>query len=97
VFTATYADLVEGLFDGTHGVQEIDDALPAPAELVRSEILTLITHPTGRYAAALRDNDVCHWAPSVRTRLYRSRGDRDVDFANAEQCRRQIIARGGTA
>ncbi|MEV4622444.1 hypothetical protein AB0J74_27490 [Asanoa sp. NPDC049573] len=57
----------------------------------------MIANPTGRYAAGLRANDVCHWAPKVPTRLYAARGDRDVVFANAEQCRRQILARGGTA
>lgn len=97
VFTAPYADKVEGLFDGTHGVRDIDDALPTPEKLFRPEILALIANPAGRYAAALRENDVCHWAPSAPTRLYHSRGDRDVVFANAEQCRRQIMARGGTA
>jgi acetyl esterase/lipase len=97
VFTARYADLVEGLFDGTHSVGEIDAALPAPGDLFRPEILMLIANPTGRYAAALRDNDACHWAPSAPTRLYASHGDRDVVFANAEQCRQQITASGGTA
>jgi pimeloyl-ACP methyl ester carboxylesterase len=97
VFTAPYADLVEDLFDGTHGVTDIDAALPAPEHLFHPDMLTLITNPTGRYAAALRDNDVCRWAPQAPTRLYHSRGDRDVDFANAEQCHRQITARGGTA
>jgi acetyl esterase/lipase len=96
VFTARYADLVEDLFDGSHGITEIDAALPTPQELFRPEILTLIANPTGRYAEALRDNDVCHWAPTAPTRLYQSRGDRDVDVANAEQCRLQIMARGGT-
>lgn len=97
VFTAPCADLVEDLFDGNHSVTDIDAALPAPAELFRPDILALITNPTGRYAAALRDNDVCRWAPGTPTRLYHSRGDRDAVFANAEQCHRQITARGGTA
>jgi acetyl esterase/lipase len=97
VFTAQYADIIEGLFDGTHGIADIDAALPVPQELFRPEILALIANPTGRYAAALRDNDVCHWAPSVPTRLYAARGDQDVVYANAEQCRRQIMTRGGTA
>lgn len=97
VFTAPYADTVEGLFDGSHSFTEIDAALPAPAELFRPEILALINHPSGRYAAALRANDVCRWAPSAPIRLYASPGDRDVTIANAEQCRRQITARGGTA
>jgi hypothetical protein len=97
VFTARYAGSVEGLFDGTHEVDEIDAALPAAAELFRPEILALVAHPTGRFAAALRDNDVCHWAPAAPTRLYLGSLDTDVVPANAYQCRRQIIAHGGTA
>jgi pimeloyl-ACP methyl ester carboxylesterase len=97
VFKAPYADMVEGLYDGGHGVVDIDAALPTPAELFRPEALRLIADPSGRYAAAARDNAVCRWAPSVPTRLYASHGDRDVTFAVAEQCRGQIAARGGTA
>jgi hypothetical protein len=97
IFTAPYADIVEDLFDGSHGITDIDAVLPTVRELFRPEILALIANPTGRYAAALRDNDVCRWAPTVPTRLYASRGDRDVAYANAEQCRRQILNRGGTA
>jgi hypothetical protein len=97
IFTARYAGTIEGLYDGDHGFTDIDAALPAPKDLFRPRTLTLIAHPTGRYARALRDNDVCHWAPPAPVRLYAADGDRDVTSANAEQCRRQIQARGGTA
>jgi hypothetical protein len=97
IFTAPYADIVEGLFDGSRGIADIDAVLPTPQELFRPETLALIANPTGRYAAALRANDVCHWVPNAPTRLYAAHGDRDVVYVNAEQCRRQIIARGGTA
>lgn len=97
VFTARYAGAIEGLFDGSHGFNEVDAALPAPQDLFRPETLALIGHPTGRYAKALRDNDVCRWAPPAPIRLYVGDGDRDAVPANAEQCRRQIVARGGTA
>jgi alpha/beta superfamily hydrolase len=96
IFAAQYADIVEGLFDGTHST-DIDAVLPTPEALFRPETLALIANPTGAYAAALRDNDVCRWRPAVPTRLYAARGDRDVVFANAEQCRRQIRASGGAA
>lgn len=97
IFTPAYAGIVEDLFDGTRGILEIDAVLPAPEELFRPEILALIANPSGTYAAALRSNDVCHWAPSAPTRLYQSRADRDVVFANAERCRQQIMSAGGTA
>jgi pimeloyl-ACP methyl ester carboxylesterase len=97
IFTAPYAGIIEGLFDGTHTVTDIEAVLPVPQKLFQPQALALIARPTGRYAAALRDNDVCYWAPSVPTRLYAAHGDLDVVFANAEQCRRQIMAHGGTA
>ena len=97
VFTAPYADLIEGLYDGTRGVPDIDATLPEPQELFRPEALRLIADPTGRYAAAARDNDVCRWAPSAPTRLYAAHGDRDVNFAVAEQCQRQLVERGAPA
>ena len=97
VFDPRYAGMVEDLFDGTHGVNEVDAVLPALAELLRPDILAQLAHPTGRFAAALRDNDVCHWAPAAPTRLYVGRLDTDVVPANADRCRQQIIARGGAA
>jgi pimeloyl-ACP methyl ester carboxylesterase len=97
IFNEPYAGTVEALFDGTHSVPDIDAALPTPQELFRPRTLALLARPTGNYAAALRANDVCHWSPAVPTRLYAAHGDTDVVFANAEQCRQQITARGGTA
>jgi hypothetical protein len=98
VFAAPYADSVEGLFDGTHGLDMVAAALPdTPEQLFRPEALARMAHPSGRLAAALRDNDVCRWTPTVPTRLYAGRGDRDVASVHAEQCQRQILDRGGVA
>jgi acetyl esterase/lipase len=98
VFTAPYADTVEGLFDGTHDVASIRAALPARAQdLFRPEFLARLAAPSGRLAAALRDNDVCRWRPSAPVRLVAARGDRDVPFEHAEHCRQQLRSRGGDA
>src|SRR5205814_3415033 len=41
VFTAQYAGIIEGLFEGSQGIAGIDAALPTPQELFRPEILAL--------------------------------------------------------
>jgi pimeloyl-ACP methyl ester carboxylesterase len=98
VFHQPYAGIVEGLFDGSHGTAEVIAALPStPGELLLPQMLEQIARPTGRLAEALRANETCDWAPAVPARLYAGRLDRDVVFAHAEFCRRQILAAGGQA
>jgi hypothetical protein len=97
VFTAPAAGQVNGLFDGTHEIDAIVAGLPAATGLLQPSWRNLIEHPAGRLAAAVRANQVCQWAPHEPTRLYASRGDRDVVFASARACLREIEARGGRA
>ena len=98
VFAAPWASMVEGLFDGFHSVVEIAQALPdSPAELLLPSAVAWLSNPDGRLLSALRDNDVCHWAPKVPVRLYVGRLDRDVVPEHAPRCRDQIAAAGGSA
>lgn len=97
VFTEPAASKITSLFDGTHDLNEIAAALPPAAELLRPAWHAQILHPTGRFAAAIRRNQVCHWAPQAPTRLYASHGDHDVVFANAQTCLQQIHNVGGRA
>ena len=97
VFTQPYASTIDALFDGSHEFTEIAGDLPAPQQLFQPAYLALIAHPSGPLEAALATNDVCRWAPRVAVRLFAGRADRDVVFANAQQCRAEIIAHGGDA
>jgi pimeloyl-ACP methyl ester carboxylesterase len=97
VFTDPAAGEIDGLFDGTHEIDEIAAALPPATELLQPAWQAQIAHPTGRFAAAVKANQVCHWAPRAPVRLYASHGDHDVVFANAQTCLAQIQARGGHA
>lgn len=97
VFAPPYAGTVAALFDGSHEFTGIAAALPPPQQLLRPAVLAAIAHPTGPFAAALRANEVCLWAPHVPTRLFAGRADRDVVFANTDRCRAQIVAHGGEA
>jgi hypothetical protein len=97
IFLEPYADTVTALFDGTHGITEVEAALTALDLVFRPEVLSRLPNPTGRLLEALRDNDVCQWRPTVPTRLYAGRADTDVPFAHAEQCQLQIAAHDGHA
>ncbi|GAB3420516.1 alpha/beta hydrolase family protein [Flindersiella endophytica] len=97
-FLPPYDGTLEALFDGSHGLTDIEASLPdQPEQVFRPAVLSQIAHPHGRFAAALRANEVCEWAPAVPTRLYAGRADRDVVFAHTQSCQRHIHARGGTA
>lgn len=97
VFAQPYADIVEELFDGDHTVEEIEALPDTPELLLRPETLALMRQPTGRLAAALRENDVCRWATAVPTRIYAGRLDRNVAPEHAQRCREQIASHAGAA
>jgi hypothetical protein len=98
VFLPPYADTIPMLFDGNHSMTQIEASLPdSPDQLFQPKALKLIRQPHGAFMAALRANDVCRWAPTVPTRLYAGRADRDVVFAHTQRCQEQILARRGTA
>jgi hypothetical protein len=97
VFTAPAAGKINGLFNGKHEIDAIVAALPPVTGLLQPAWRTLIEHPAGRLATAIRANQVCHWAPREPTRLYASHGDHDVVFANAQTCLREIEDMGGHA
>lgn len=96
-FRAPYADIVEGLLDGTHSDEEIFTSLPdSPAKLFTPEFLAKLEHPTGRFRQALRDADrICKdWTPGVTVHLYSGTKDTDVVAANADSCAASLRARG---
>lgn len=97
VFTAPVAGKINALFDGTHEFDSIAAALPPVTGLLQPAWRALITHPSGRLAAAIRANQVCNWAPREPVRLYASHGDHDVVFAVAQACLSEIAAAGGRA
>jgi hypothetical protein len=97
VFTAQVAGQINTLLNGNHEIDTIAAALPLATRLLQPAWRTLIEHPVGRLATAIRANQVCHWAPQEPTRLYASHGDHDVVYASAETCLRQIKDKGGLA
>ncbi|MFD9616409.1 alpha/beta hydrolase family protein [Streptomyces virginiae] len=96
VFRAPYAQAVEGLFDGSHPVQDIVAALPAtPRELLTPQWAENIRSPHGTLLEAVRANDgVCDWKPAAPVRLYAGAGDTDVPIANSRACAADLARHG---
>jgi dienelactone hydrolase len=81
VFAQPYAGLVDGLFDGSTPGLDMLGALPDKLDdLLTDRGLSMLEHPSGELAAALRVADsVCvDWAPQVPVRLYFSHDDEEA-------------------
>ncbi|HVX45673.1 MAG TPA: hypothetical protein VHC49_17415 [Mycobacteriales bacterium] len=87
-FQAPYDRTIEQLYDGFHSNEQIVTGLPeAPSRLLTPRFLHLLQHPTGRFLAAVTENDrLCDWAPRVPVRLFGARDDDHVAIANSQLC-----------
>lgn len=96
VFRAPYAQAVEGLFDGSHQVQDIVAALPAtPQELLTPQWVENVRSPRGALLEVIRANDgVCDWKPTAPVRLYAGGADTDVPAANSRACAADLARHG---
>ncbi|MFF3019827.1 alpha/beta hydrolase family protein [Streptomyces sp. NPDC057939] len=96
VFRAPYAQVVEGLFDGSRRPEEIAAALPAtPQELLTPEWAENVRSPRGALREVLAANDgFCDWKPAAPVRLYAGSADTDVPIANARSCARDLAGHG---
>ncbi|AEV87195.1 Lipase 4 [Actinoplanes sp. SE50] len=95
VFTADYVSIGD-LFDAGHpGAQVLAGVPESPALLLTPAGRDLLSHPRGRFAAALREADsVCEWTPGVPVRLYFSPGDEQAVTGNTTACRGSFAAHG---
>lgn len=97
IFESTYADTVERLFNSRTPVQEILETLPGSLDELYTEAgLAMLTHPTGRFAAALAEADtICRdWTPRVPVRLLYTSRDSEAMPANTTSCQASFAARG---
>lgn len=95
-FRAPYDKEVESLFDGNHTGEQIAHVLPETSrELFTEGFLDRMRHPAGELRRRLDVMDnTCDWRPAAPVRLYHSRNDKDVAFANSSYCQRQLRVRG---
>ncbi|WP_433659125.1 alpha/beta fold hydrolase [Nocardia sp. CA-128927] len=91
-FREPYAGRIEGLFDGTRNELTIATQLPiTPDLLLTPRFIEWAKNPTGAGLKAITDSDsTCDWTPRVPVQLYAATADRNVPFANAEHCLRDL-------
>lgn len=97
-FQEPYAGKIEGLFDGTRNELTIATALPiTPDLLLTPRFIEWATNPTGAALKAMTDSDrTCDWVPRAPVRLYAATADRNVPYANAEHCLRDLRSADAT-
>lgn len=87
------------LFDGTHGSDALNAALPArPSDILRPEVLEAFrADPNHPIRQALRSNDThTGWIPRTPTRLYHCQGDQDVLPVHSRVAHNTFTAAGAT-
>ncbi|MFI0356444.1 hypothetical protein [Actinomadura sp. 9N407] len=96
LFQAPYADRVERFFDGTTPGQEMLAGLPGTLdELLTKDGFAMLREPSGRFAEALRRDEVCSgWTPRAPLRLYKISRDEQAVTANTDHCRDAFAASG---
>ncbi|TYC16971.1 lipase [Actinomadura syzygii] len=97
VFREPYASRVEKLFDSTTPGSVAVENLPRTlGELLTEDGMDALRHPSGTFAAALReDAEVCTaWTPRVPVRLYKISEDEQAVTANTDQCAAWFAERG---
>lgn len=82
---APYDTTLPPLFDGTHFMDEVHEAVPAiPTEMFQEDYLEAMrndeNHP---YRTALRDNDLYDWTPSSPIKMFYCEADEQVPFENS--------------
>jgi pimeloyl-ACP methyl ester carboxylesterase len=97
LFRKPYANRVEKLFDGTTQGPDMLEGLPDTlGELLTRRGFSVLRHPSGTFAEALRvDAEVCTaWTPRVPIRLYKISDDEQAVTANTDHCVTSFRERG---
>ncbi|MGI5169255.1 hypothetical protein ACQEU3_33410 [Spirillospora sp. CA-253888] len=97
LFRKPYASRVEKYFDGTTPGEVMLKGLPDSLKrLLTPRGRALLRHPTGTFAAALREDAsaTMDWTPRVPVRLYKAAGDEQATTANTDHLAAGLRARG---
>ncbi len=80
-----YDETLPPLFDGTHSLGEINDAMPdVPSEIIVPAVLdSFINDPQYKLRYLLDLNNTYNWLPVNPLRMYYCEGDADVSYLNA--------------
>jgi len=97
IFLPPYADLMPGLFDGTQTYSEISSQLPGSlTDLVKQSFITsYLNGNETEVIAAVAENTLLNWTPTVPMRFYHGRNDDTVPYQNSVTIVNNLKANGG--
>ncbi|MGB1243072.1 MAG: lipase family protein [Chitinophagales bacterium] len=86
------------LFDGTHTMDEVHEAMPAiPTDIFQDSYIEAVrndeNHP---YRQAFRDNDLYDWTPTSPIKMYYCEADEQVPYTNSITALETMQANGAT-
>lgn len=99
VFQSPYDVTLPPLLDGTHGMGELNAAMPAiPNQIMIPEVLdSFINNQNHYFRVALRDNDVYDWTPVAPLKMFYCEADDEVYYRNAFVAYDKFIENGATS
>ncbi len=80
------------LFNGTHGADEINDAMPqVPIQIIRKDVVQAVKdNPDHPFVQRLRENDLINWTPRSQMRLYHCAADEIVPIENSQVAAQEL-------
>ncbi len=99
VFQPPYDITLPPLLDGTHGMGELNAAMPSiPNQIMIPEVLdSFINNQDHYFRVALRDNDVYDWTPVSPIKMFYCEADDEVYYMNAIVAYNKFIENGATS
>ncbi len=86
IFNQPYSGYVDGLFDGTHTLDEITNLLPETVQqMLRPDFIEKFNRGGNSAYLAWVVNNTNNWRPRAPVRLYHARGDEAVPYEVAVQ------------
>jgi pimeloyl-ACP methyl ester carboxylesterase len=84
-FRAPYDTTLPPLLDGTHGINDLNNAMPSVAKyaFTSSELDTFVNNPYSNVRKALAANDVYDWKPLCPTLITFCQADQYVPYMNS--------------
>ena len=84
-FIAPYDTTLPPLLDGTHGIGDLNNAMPNVPKhaFTVGELDTFVNNPTSRARKALAQNDVFDWLPLCPVKILFCAGDHFVPYMNS--------------
>ncbi|MFZ4439045.1 MAG: lipase family protein [Syntrophales bacterium] len=95
---APYNTTVPPLFDGTHGMTEINRALPKiPKQILTDAALNQMSRPDSQITSYLYNNNAYRWTPRMPMMLFHHTNDEIVPYNNATIAKTYFDNAGATS